>query len=77
MLPQLPQIGPYFRSDVNRRNYWLGVANGFIYRGVETFTEPYVVLTYFVSLLTSSKFLIGLVAPIRLGGWFLPQLLIS
>ena len=77
MLPQLPQIGPYFRSDVNRRNYWLGVANGVVHRGVETFTEPYVVLTYFVSLLTSSKFLIGLVAPIRLGGWFLPQLLIS
>jgi len=24
MLPQIPQIGPYFRSDVNRRNYWLG-----------------------------------------------------
>jgi len=20
MLPQIPQIGPYFRSDVNRRN---------------------------------------------------------
>jgi len=35
------------------------------------------VLTYFTSLLTSSKFLVGLVAPIRIGGWFFPQLLVS
>jgi hypothetical protein len=34
-------------------------------------------LTYFTSLLTSSKFLVGLVAPIRISGWFLPQLLVS
>ncbi len=76
-LPLYLQIGPYFRSDVNRRNFWLGVVNGVLYAGAEALTDPSVVLTYFTSLLTSSKFLVGLVAPIRIGGWFLPQLLVS
>jgi MFS family permease len=77
MASWLSRIGPRFRSDTNRRNFWLGVANGAIYHGGEAFVEPYVVLTFFVSLLTSSKFLIGLVAPIRVSTWFLPQLLVS
>ncbi len=34
-------------------------------------------MVWFVSQLTTSNFLIGLVAPIRNGGWFLPQLLVS
>lgn len=70
-------IGPYFRSDVNRRNFWLGVTNGALYAGAEALTDPSLVLTYFTSLLTGSKFLVGLVAPIRISGWFLPQLLVS
>ncbi len=77
MLPRLPHIGPFFRSNVNRNNFWLGVANGVVFNAVEALTEPYVVLTLFVSMLTSSKFLIGLIAPLRVGSWFLPQLLIS
>jgi MFS family permease len=71
------QIGPYFRSDVNRRNFWLGVTNGVFYAGADALTDPSLVLTYFTSLLTSSKFIVGLVAPIRIGGWYLPQLLVS
>ena len=71
------RIGPHFRSDVNRRNFWLGVTNGVFYAAAEALTDPSLVLTYFTSLLTSSKFLVGLVAPIRIGGWFLPQLLVS
>jgi MFS family permease len=71
------QIGPYFRSGANRRNFWLGVANGVFYAGADALTDPSLVLTYFTSLLTSSKFIVGLVAPIRIGGWFLPQLLVS
>jgi hypothetical protein len=71
------QIGPYFRSDVNRRNFWLGVVNGVFYAGADALTDPSLVLTYFTSLLTSSKFIVGLVAPIRIGGWYLPQLLVS
>jgi MFS family permease len=53
------------------------VANGVLYAGAEALTDPSLVLTYFTSLLTDSKFLVGLVAPIRIGGWYLPQLLIS
>jgi MFS family permease len=77
LFPPFSRIGPYFRSDANRRNFWLGVTNGVLYAGAEAFTDPSVVLTYFTSLLTDSKFLVGLVAPIRIGGWFLPQLLVS
>ena len=73
----LSEVGPHFETARDRRNFWLGVANGALYGAAESFTEPYVVLTYFASLLTNSKFLIGLVAPIQIGGWFLPQLLIS
>lgn len=76
-LPLFERMGPHFRSDVNRRNFWLGVTNGVFYAGAEALTDPSLVLTYFTSLLTSSKFLVGLVAPIRIGGWFLPQLLVS
>lgn len=76
-LPPFLQIGPNFHSDENRRNFWLGVTNGILYAGAEALTDPSLVLTYFISLLTSSKFLVGLVAPIRIGGWFLPQLLVS
>jgi len=53
------------------------VANGVLYAGAEALTDASLVLTYFTSLLTSSKLLVGLVAPIRIGGWFLPQLLVS
>lgn len=53
------------------------MTNGVLYAGAEALTDPSLVLTYFTSLLTSSKFLVGLVAPIRIGGWFLPQLLVS
>ncbi len=35
------------------------------------------VLTWFVSQLTTSSFLVGLILPIYNGGWFLPQLLVS
>ncbi len=76
-LPLFAKIGPHFRSEVNYRSFWLGVANGVLYAGAEALTDPSLVLSYFTSLLTSSKFLVGLVAPIRIGGWFLPQLLVS
>jgi MFS family permease len=77
MLPFLSHIGPFFRSDLNRRNYWIGVANGVLMSAADAFTEPYLVLTLFASMLTDSKFLIGLVAPVSIGGWYLPQLLFS
>jgi len=73
----LVKLAQSIRSDVNRRNFWLGVANGVLYAGAEALTDPSVVLTYFTSLLTTSKLPVGLVAPMRIGGWFLPQLFVS
>jgi hypothetical protein len=60
-----------------RRNFLLGVCNGVLFNLASALTETSLVLSWFVSQLTSSNFLIGLIGPIRDGGWFLPQLLIS
>jgi MFS family permease len=58
-----------------RRNFTLGVINGALYDLSNAFLEPTLVLTWFVSQLTNSYFLIGLISPIWTGGWFLPQLI--
>jgi MFS family permease len=60
-----------------RRNFFLGVLNGAEWQLSEVLIDASLVLTWFVSLLTSSNFLIGLIGPIRNGGWLLPQLLVS
>ena len=59
------------------RNYLLGVLNGSAFRFGEALIDPPVVLTWFVSNLTSSNFLIGLVSPLGMVGWFLPQIFVS
>ncbi len=60
-----------------RRNFLLGVCNGVLFNLASALTETSLVLSWFVSQLTSFNFLIGLIGPIRDGGWFLPQLLVS
>jgi MFS family permease len=60
-----------------RRNFSLGLANGAFFNLSNSLLDPSLVLTWLVSQLTSSNFLIGLVVPINQGGWFLPQLLVS
>ena len=60
-----------------RRNFTLGVFNGAAFQLGESLIDPSVVLTWFVSHLTASNFLIGLVVPLGDAGWFLPQLLFS
>ena len=60
-----------------RRNFSLGIANGALFNLASSLLEPSLVLTWLVSQLTSSNFLIGLVMSINQGGWFLPQLLVS
>lgn len=60
-----------------KRNFVLGVLNGAMWQLSEALMDPSLVLSWFMSQLTSSNFLIGLLSPIRIGGWFLPQLLIS
>jgi MFS family permease len=60
-----------------RRNFLLGVCNGVLFNLASALTETSLVLSWFVSQLTGANFLIGLIGPIRDGGWFLPQFLIS
>jgi MFS family permease len=60
-----------------KRNFSLGVLNGAIFNLFSALVDPSLVLSWFVSQLTTSNFLIGLITPIQYGGWFLPQLVIS
>jgi len=62
---------------VQRRNYVLGLLNGSLFQVAEVLMDPTMVLTWFLSQLGASNFVIGLVSPIRYGGWFLPQLFVS
>jgi hypothetical protein len=61
----------------SQRDFWLGVFNGVVFTLAETLTDPTLVLVAFVSRLTQAPSLIGLVAPLRDAGWFLPQLWLS
>ena len=65
-----------WRSGVNR-SFVLGVLNGVAFTFAETLTSADLVLTNFISKLTTSNFLIGLVVPLRDAGWYLPQLFVS
>lgn len=60
-----------------RRSFALGVANGALFELAERLIDPPLVLTWFVSRLTSSNLLIGLVSPLGDAGWFLPQIFVS
>jgi len=60
-----------------RRDFRLGVINGALFGLAETLTDPALVLVAFVVALGGSPLLVGLAAPIRNAGWYLPQLLIS
>ncbi len=64
-------------EKLSKRNFTLGVLNGAIFRLGLSFTDPHTVLPLFVSLLTTSKVLIGSVATIRAFGWFMPQVFIA
>jgi len=63
--------------DQVKRNFRLGVTNGVLFILAETIFDPTLVLVGFMSNLTSSPFLLGLVVPIRDGAWSLPQLWVS
>ena len=60
-----------------RRNFSFGVLNGVFFNLYSALLDPSLVLSWFVSQLTTSNFLIGLITPIQNGGWFLPQLVMS
>lgn len=59
------------------RNFRLGVINGVLYIFADALLDPTLVLVAFLSHLTSSAFLLGLIIPIRDGAWSLPQVFIS
>ncbi len=60
-----------------RRSFALGVFNGAVFNFAEALIDPPLVLTLFVSKLTSSNLLTGLVAPLGHACWFLPQIFVS
>jgi hypothetical protein len=63
--------------DIVRRNFKLGVWNGILYITAETLLDPTLVLVTFLSMLTPSPLLLGLLLPIRDGAWALPQIWVS
>ena len=60
----------------SRRNFILGVLNGVSYSTGMAFTSATVVLPWYVSQLTQSNVLIGILPAMQMGGWALPQLLL-
>jgi MFS family permease len=65
------------RSEA-RRNFFLCVLNGAIFEVAKGLIDPALVLsTWFVGRLTESNLLIGLVAPLGVAGWALPQVFFS
>ena len=60
-----------------RRNFALGVVNGALFMMADLFLDSEMVITWFLAQLGVSNWVIGLVSPIRNGGWFLPQIFVS
>ncbi len=59
------------------RNYRLGVVNGVLYILSETLLDPTLVLIAYLSHLTQSPILLGILLPLRDGAWALPQLWVA
>jgi MFS family permease len=59
------------------RNFWYGVYNGILINASEAFFNSGIVLAPFLAALGASPVVIGLVPALRVGGWFLPQLLVA
>jgi len=64
------------RYQTAQRNFWLGVTNGALFTGAEVFFHGSLVLAPFLAALGASPLLIGLIPALRVGGFFLPQLLV-
>ncbi len=60
-----------------KRTFLLGVVNGVMFNVGNVFLDPDMVLTWFLSQLGASRLIIGLISPIRYGGWFFPQIFVS
>lgn len=60
-----------------RHNFILLLLDGTFFTWGSAFADSSTVLPVYVSTLTASSVLVGLVATIRNGGWFLPQLFVA
>ncbi len=60
-----------------RTAFTLNVINGGLFLLSNTLMDTNLVLVWFLSNLTNSNLLLGLLGPIATGGWFLPQLYMS
>jgi hypothetical protein len=59
------------------RNFWLGVSNGAFVSAGEAFFHSGLVLAPFLAALGAPGWAIGLIPALRVGGWFLPQLVVA
>lgn len=72
MIVCLSEMPPHYR-----RNFLLSVANGVMWNLSESFANDTVVTAVFLSQITESNVLIGVLSSIRIGGWFLPQFFVA
>lgn len=71
-----PVTDNYSQAQIDR-NFRLGVINGVLYLFANSLFDPTLVLVAFLSNLTDSALLLGLVVPMTQAGWSLPQLWLS
>jgi len=64
-------------TRVKYRNFVLGVANGVFVNVGDAFLHSGLVLAPFLAALGAAPVIIGLVPAIKVGGWYLPQLLVA
>ncbi len=60
-----------------KRNFWLGVINGILFKVGITFSHPSTVLAVFLTKLTGSEFYAGVLTAVAGIGWFLPPMFIA
>jgi MFS family permease len=65
------------KQRTQRNNFVLHVINGALFALAEAMTSTPLILTAFLSQLTTSNVLISLLSPLREAGWFLPQFFIA
>lgn len=60
-----------------RRNFILGVVNGATFWVANVFIDNDMVVTWFLAQLAVSNFVIGLMGPMRMVIWYIPQIVVS
>ncbi len=72
-----PDQSPTLTPADQRRNFRLGLANGIIFTVAMVFIDNDMVITWFLTQLAVSNFLIGLMGPMRMIVWYIPQIFVS